>query len=222
MRRFEFPIDRAHAKAVNETVADLRRLRASALITTFVLGAGTAWLISLDHPWAYILAAVLAIGTATAMWVALWSPHRFGSIEKLYTEGSLIPAVVSETGKRGVTIMALIDVAKPETPGAHYALVTRKVRSLPGHSMHPGERVPSVSVLSDRSARTTAGTWQVASPMPIAWATTDATVIEAAVAAIADAEWNLLVAKVALSERVRRAADQRLLLDPQDLPQELR
>lgn len=221
MRRFEFPIDRAHANAVNETVADVRRLRASAIITTFVLGAGTAWLISLDHPWAYILAAVLAIGTATASWVALWSPRRIGSIEKLYADGSLVPAVVAEAGKRGVTIMALMDIAKPETPGVRYALVTRKVRSLPGHSVRPGERVPSISVLSDRSGRTTAGTWQVASPMPIAWATTDATVIEAAGAAIAEAEWNLLVAKVALSERVRRATDQRLLLDPHELPEEL-
>ncbi|WP_342217085.1 hypothetical protein [Nocardia cyriacigeorgica] len=46
MRRFEFVVDRSHAHAVNEVVADLRRLRISAVVAAAVAGAGTA-----DNVW---------------------------------------------------------------------------------------------------------------------------------------------------------------------------
>ena len=33
MRSFEFPVDRSHAHSVNETFADVRRLRAASIVT---------------------------------------------------------------------------------------------------------------------------------------------------------------------------------------------
>ncbi len=56
MRRFEFPVDKLHAKAVNETLGDLRRLQWSAALMAVLLGAGAAWMFVLAHPWSYILA----------------------------------------------------------------------------------------------------------------------------------------------------------------------
>ena len=221
MRRFEFPVDRAHAKAVNETIADLRRVAVTSIVLALVLGGGAVWLISVMHPWAYILAVVLALGAATALWVAIWAPRRLGGIEQLYTDGALVPAVVSGTRKRGLILLALIDVGRPGA-APQYALVARKVKSLPGHRTEPGERVPSVSIRADRSPRPSTDSPQQFIPMPIAWATTDADIIARAVAAIAESEWKLLSDNIALADRVRQATNKRVILDPKTLPRNLR
>lgn len=96
MRRFEFAVDRGHAHAVNEVFADLRRLRIMAIGAALIAATGTAYLIWLDHPWAYLLAVAFALGAVTALWVALWTP-RHSSIDKLYADGELVPAVISES-----------------------------------------------------------------------------------------------------------------------------
>ncbi|WP_454194967.1 DUF3239 domain-containing protein [Nocardia sp. Marseille-Q1738] len=220
MRRFEFAVDRRHAHAVNEVFADLRRLRLMAIAAAVVAATGTAFLIWLDHTWAYLLAVAFALGAVTALWVALWTP-RHSSIDKLYADGELVPAVVSETYPSGVVLLALVDVSTPETGDPRYALVTRKVRSLPGHQAKAGERVPSVAVRTDRAPRQVGERWQSVSAMPIAWGTTDGSVIARARAAISEVEWRLLTDNLALADKVRRTATKRLLLDPHQLPGEL-
>ncbi|WP_067472202.1 DUF3239 domain-containing protein [Nocardia amamiensis] len=220
MRRFEFAVDRRHAHAVNEVVADLRRLRLMAIAAAVVAATGTTFLIWLNHTWAYLLAVAFALGAVTALWVALWTP-RHSSIDKLYADGELVPAVVSETYPSCVVLLALVDVSTPETRDPRYALVTRKVRKLPGHKAEAGERVPSVAVRTDRAPRQVGERWQSVSAMPIAWGTTDGSVIERARAAISEVEWRLLTDNLALADKVRRTATKRLLLDPHQLPGEL-
>lgn len=220
MRHFEFAVDRKHAHAVNEVFADLRRLRLLAIAATVIAAAGTALLIWLDHPWAYLLAVAFALGTVTALWVALWTPWH-SSIDKLYADGELVPAVVSEARPSGVVLLALVDVSAPDTRDPRYALVTRKVRDLPGHQARAGERVPSVAVRTDRAPRQVGQRWQSVSAMPIAWGTTDDAVIARARAAISETEWRLLTDNLALAEKVRRTTTKRLLLDPHQLPGEL-
>ncbi|MFX0573902.1 DUF3239 domain-containing protein [Nocardia nepalensis] len=220
MRRFEFAVDRNHAHAVNEVFADLRRLRVMAIAAAVIAATGTAYLIWLNHPWAYLLAIAFALGAVVALWVAFWTPH-LSSIDKLYADGELVPAVVSETHPSGVVLLALVDVSKPETPDPRYALVIRKVRDLPGHEKRAGERVPSVAVRTDRAPRQVGERWQSVSAMPIAWGTRDGTVIERARAAISEAEWRLLTDNLALADKVRRTSAKRLLLDPDQLPGEL-
>ncbi|MFI9410455.1 DUF3239 domain-containing protein [Nocardia gamkensis] len=220
MRRFEFAVDRSHAHAVNEVFADFRRLRTLAIAAAVVAAAGTAFLIWLNHPWAYLLAIAFALGAVTALWVALWTPWH-SSIDKLYAEGELIPAVVSEAHPTGLVLLALVDVSTPGSEAPRYALVTRRVRTLPGHEAKAGERVPSVAVRTDRAPRQVGERWQSVSAMPIAWGTTDDAVIARARAAISEAEWRLLADNLGLAEKVRRAAAKRLLLDPDQLPGEL-
>lgn len=221
MRRFEFPVDRPHAKSVNETLGDVRRLQLSSVVFAIVLGAGAAWLFVLQHPWSYILGAVLAVAAVISLWVSVWAPRKVGSIDELYANSALVPAMVSETRPRGATILALIDVAKPDTAVPHYALVVRNVRALPGHTLTEGERVPSVAVLTDRSTKSISETWQMVSPMPIAWGTRDRTVLRTAIEAIDSVEWKLLRKNLSLSEKVRTAENNQILIDPHDLPEEL-
>ncbi|WP_067703696.1 DUF3239 domain-containing protein [Nocardia jejuensis] len=223
MRRFEFAVDREHARAVNEVVADLRRLRVAAIAAAIVLGLGSGFLIWLNHPWSYLLAVAFVLGAATSLFIGLWTPHR-GRVDKLYAAGELVPAVISETDDGGATLLALVTVGKPNADGPRYALVTRTVGSLPGHHLRTGERVPAVTVRIDR-APTSVGVgdlWQSVSAMPIAWGTRDPNVVERARGAIREAEWQLLADNLDLAAKVRRVDAKRLLLDPQQLPEELR
>ncbi|WP_206510941.1 DUF3239 domain-containing protein [Rhodococcus sp. BGS-1C] len=222
MRRFQFPVDVAHAKSVNETIAEVRRLRVSAIVTAVILAAAGVWLLWLAHTWSLVLGALLLVAAAASLWVTVWAPRKVGTVEQLYADGPLVPAIIAETKARGVTLLALVDIAKPDAGSRHYALVTRSVRALPGHELVEGELVPSVSVLADRTRNHAGETWQMVSPMPIAWGTADTTVIERATEAITEAEWALLVANIGMSEKVRGTENQQLLVDPQDIPEDLR
>ncbi|WP_280306807.1 DUF3239 domain-containing protein [Nocardia neocaledoniensis] len=221
MRRFEFVVDREHAHAVNETFTGLRRLRVVALLAAGLAIAATAALLWSGQAWGYLLAVVCVLAAAIALWVALWTPHR-SSIEKLYQDGALVPAVVTEAEPGGIVLLALVDIAEPTAPTRGWALVTRKVRALPGHAPEPGERVPAVAVRTDRAPRQVGERWQLVTAMPIAWATRDSAVIERARGAITELEWRLLAENLELADRVRRTATKRMMLDPERLPGELR
>ncbi|RJO78786.1 DUF3239 domain-containing protein [Nocardia panacis] len=220
MRRFDFPVDRAHAHAVNEVSAAVCRMRIAAGAAASVGAAGTAALIWVDHPWTYLLSVAFALATVIALWAVWWIPHRSG-IDRLYRDGELVPAVVSQTYPSGVVLLALVDLARPDSPGPRrYALITKKVRELPGHIAKTGERVPAVAVRADR-APGIGERWQTVSAMPIAWGTRDQRVIERARAAIGETEWRLLTDNLELTDKVRHSSARRLLLDPQGLPGDL-
>jgi hypothetical protein len=223
VRRFEFPVDLAHAKSVNETLGDVRRLRWSSVVTGLLFAALAVWLFVLAHPWSYVVGVVVAVIALTSLWMAFWAPRKVGSIEDLYANGELVPAVVAVTRPRGATLLALVNTAKPSADRPHYALVTRTIRTLPGHSLtHVGERVPSISVLSDRSTKSTSDTWQMVSPMPIAWGTRDPKVMRRAAEQISGAEWKLLAKSIPLAEDVPRAQNQQIPIADADLPDNLR
>ncbi|MFC9968804.1 MULTISPECIES: DUF3239 domain-containing protein [Nocardia] len=220
MRRFEFEVDREHAHAVNETFTGLRRMRVLALLAAGLAVAATAAFLWSGQAWGYLLAFVCALAAVIALWVALWTPHR-SDIEKLYRDGVLVPAVVCAAEPNGIILLALVDTAEATASARGWALVTRKVRALPGHEPTLGERVPSVAVRTDGAPRQVGERWQLVTAMPIAWGTRDRTVIERARDTISDLEWRLLADNLALAARVRRTATKRLMLDPQHLPPEL-
>ncbi|MEU4316265.1 DUF3239 domain-containing protein [Nocardia sp. NPDC024068] len=211
MRRFEFAVDRRHAHAVNEVLAGRRRVRLAAVPAALLAAAATAYLIRLGHPWSYPLALACALGAATALWVALWAPRRAG-IARLYAEGELVPAVVTDTNARGTILLALVNVASRDTGESRHALVTKKVRVLPGHRLAKGEQVPAIAVRGDLTTRSIGQRWLPVDTMPIAWGTADTAVIDRARAAIDEAEWCLLADNLALAEQVHRSATKRLLL----------
>ncbi|WP_430331092.1 DUF3239 domain-containing protein [Rhodococcus sp. ACT016] len=221
MRPFEFPVDKPHAKAVNETLSDIRRLQWSAVLMAVLLGAGAAGLFYLAQPWSYILGVVLALCALMSLFMVVWTPRKVGSIEDLYAKGNLVPAVVAEVHPRGYTLLALLDIAKPHASKPHYALATRTVRALPGKEYAVGAKIPSVSVLGDRTSRDDGETWQMVSVMPIAWGTRDSKVLTQATAKIGDVEWGLLRKNLSMAEKVRTSDKQYVLLDPAELPDEL-
>lgn len=222
MRHFEFTVDRAYAKSVNQTYTDLRRMQISAVILAVLLAVGAVFLILLSHAWSVVLGVVLIAGAVTSLWLAVWMPRKMGNIEDLYRKNPLVPAIVSELHPRAMTLLSLVDIAKPDAEGTAYALVTRNIPVLPGQKQSIGDKVPSVALLGDRGKRSTAKTWQMVSPMPIAWGTRDKSVRARAVDAIDQAEWKFLASKIDESETVRNSADQRIVMEPGELPEQLR
>ncbi|NHU45064.1 MULTISPECIES: DUF3239 domain-containing protein [Rhodococcus] len=222
MRHFEFTVDRPYAKSVNQTFADMRRLQVSAIVVALLFAAAAAGLILLAHPWSIILGVVVAIAALTSVWVAFWVPKKVGSIEELYAKSPLVPAVVSEVHPRAVTLLSLIDVAKPSAGRVSYALVTRNVPIRTGQKQRVGDRVPSVALLNDRSTRNDADTWEMVSPMPIAWGTRDAAVRSRAEDAIDQVEWDFLQSRIPESEQIRTSPEQRVAVSEHDLPEGLR
>jgi hypothetical protein len=219
--RFEFAVDRAHAKAVDETAARARRRWRVSAIAAAAAAAAAVVLFRLDHPWSYILFAVLALATIVALWVAVAAALRSRTVGDLYQHGVLVPAVVAGTWRHGVVLLSLIDVSKPDVEIAHMALVTRAVRRLPGHRDTVGENVPSIAVLRDRSNRADPNTWSGVVLLPLAWATTDRSVIAEADRSIEQLEWDLLHENLSLVDTIHAAENHRLLIDPHDLPAEL-
>ncbi|MFZ2177240.1 MAG: DUF3239 domain-containing protein, partial [Rhodococcus sp. (in: high G+C Gram-positive bacteria)] len=91
-----------------------------------------------------------------------------------------------------------------------------------GQKQNLGDKVPSVALLSDRGTHGTAGTWEMVSPMPIAWGTRDAAVRARAEEAIDRAEWDFLQSRIGLSSQIRESADQRVAVPAAELPESLR
>ncbi|MGC0362531.1 hypothetical protein ABH922_000515 [Rhodococcus sp. 27YEA15] len=220
MADFQFTVDKAHARSVNDTIADVRRLQISAVVFALVLAALGAWLLTKDAAWSIILGAVLLVGAVSSLWVAVWAPRKVGSVESLYEKSPLVPAIVTELHPRAATLSALIDIGKSTTGTPNYALVSRNVRLNP--KWRVGDRIPSVALRSDRSTRSKADTWQMVSPMPIEWGTRDSAVLARATAAISVSEWNFLQSKMADCEKARTHPDRRIPVDPADLPDSLR
>ena len=71
-------------------------------------------------------------------------------------------------------------------------LVARSCEKIPGHETRVGERVPCVAVVGNRSARGRDNLYQFISPMPVAWATPDTTVLRRLVKEIPAGEWETL------------------------------
>lgn len=222
MRHFEFTVDRAYAKSVNQTFADMRRLQVSAVIVALLFAAAAVGLILLGHPWSIILGVVVALVALTSVWVAFWVPKKVGSIEDLYAKSPLVPAVISEVHPRALTLLSLIDAAKPAAGRPSYVLVTRNVPIRAHQKQNVGDRVPSVALLSDRNTHSAADTWEMVSPMPIAWGTRDSSVRARAAEAIDQAEWEFLESKIPESEHVRTSPDQRVAVSEHELPESLR
>ncbi|WP_066908739.1 DUF3239 domain-containing protein [Millisia brevis] len=220
MRTFEFDVDQRHASKSNETLADVRRLRLSALILGLVFAAIALWVSRDGQTWELVIAAALGVAALGCVFISFWAPRRVGSMADLYAKGPLVPAVIAEVGPRGATLLGLIDVAKPGNE-SRPALVARQVRTLPGHKMAVGERVPSIGILSDRT-RHSSDTWQLASVMPIAWGTADMAVVRKAESQIDDAEWQVLTANINRAELARRTTEGRIELNDSELPDDLR
>lgn len=193
-RLTDIPVDPAWVRKHNENLSEVRRLQWSAgILGAIVLAAGiVALVLSGFASWAWILAAMAGLFAIGCVAMIAYIPRKMGSMEHTYATSELVPAIVAEVRPRGLTLLALVDRAVDRSAGKLPALVTRSCEKLPGHDVRVGERVPSVAVVGNRSARGGDNTYQFVSPMPIAWATGDVAALRRCEKEIPAAEWERL------------------------------
>lgn len=193
-RLVQIPVDDAWARKHNQNLGEVRRLQVSAgILGVIVLAAGIAVLLfSGMEAWAWIVAVLAIVFALGCLAMIFYIPRRMGSMQATYDISELIPGMIAEIRPRGVTILALADQAVDRSAGKVPVLVARPCAPIAGHQNKVGERVPCVSVVANRSARGSDNLYQFVSPMPIAWATKDKTVIRDAAKQIPEGEWEKL------------------------------
>lgn len=201
---FHFPIDAQHTKANNEYYRDTRRLLvSSAVFSALLLVGAVVVFIAFDHT-ALVIAAGLILLALSALYVAVTFQVKraIKDPQTLYDESPLAPAMIAEVDERTMVLMTLVDTRKDTTVGDPVrALAIRTVTAISGVPRSVGARVPVVAVAGSHKDRTQF--YDEITPVPIAWATTDKTVIAQATRAIADADWELLRGNLSRVDDIR-------------------
>ncbi|MGL4306499.1 MAG: DUF3239 domain-containing protein [Mycobacteriaceae bacterium] len=224
MRTFIFDIDQPHLRAVNETRAQIRGLQISAIIFGCLVATGFVALALWGKTWSIILSGLLTVISIGVVYVIVWAHKKIGSLDQLYQQSPLVPAIVAEVRPRGVTLLALVDLknsAASLTSSSRFALVTRSVRDIPGHQKIIGEKVPSVSIFGATTAKEDSNHWGSASPIPLCWGTQSTRTLLDAQLQISAAEWDLLRDNIALVSSVAREKHQTITLQDLKIPSDL-
>ncbi|MCK7638193.1 DUF3239 domain-containing protein [Corynebacterium pygosceleis] len=211
---FPFTVDETHNKANNELIRDSRRLVLSAGVFGLIqlaVAAGVLWYFG-GQPWVWMMAIALTVMALVSFGMMFVLPRKVGTAQELYDRYPLVPAVVAAVNERDLVLLALVDTTVDGNEESRWALAARTVTRLAGHPRKVGERVPSVAVagqrnLSDREH------WSEVTPMPIAWATPDRSVIDRASDTIPAAQWKRLEKSVSRLAEVRETPEDLLVLD---------
>lgn len=195
MKVFRFEVDEPFARQNNEMLKDTRRLQWSAFLfalVLFVAAAAVYFWFGAGQVWGLIVGIILLTFALVSVILGMVIPKKVGTAQQLYDTYPLAPAMIVETNPRDFVIMALVntnvDATLPPRWGAALRTVTR-VNGIKEPKL--GTRIPVAAVQGRRSIGDQEH-WDEISPMPIAWATPDTSVVEVARKAIPDDQWNRL------------------------------
>ncbi|RNE48652.1 DUF3239 domain-containing protein [Corynebacterium alimapuense] len=195
MKAFTFKVDEEFAKQNNEMIKDTRRLQWSAITLGLILLALSAavflwW--GADQAWGLIGGIILLTFAVVSVIIAAVVPSKVGTAQDLYDTYPLAPAMIVEVNPRDFVIMALVNTnVDPQLPPG-WGLALRTVTRVNGIDKPTrGTKIPAVAVQGRRSLSNQTQ-WDEISPMPIAWATPDASVVADARRAIPEDQWTRL------------------------------
>lgn len=172
MKVFKFDVGEDFAKQHNEMVRDTKNMVLSgiALFILSIAGGIAAWIfIDPTSPWRLLASVGLILFGLMMLIVALMLPKSVGKTQALYDAHPLAPAVITENVGTTLTLTTLVNMNASDCGPAHWALTSRVVKRIPNTHDTVGTKVPVVAVGGQRSTRDK-NTWQVITPMPIAWA----------------------------------------------------
>jgi hypothetical protein len=214
-RFFEAPIDPAHLRASSPTVLSRALAAAGGLLAGGALVALGWWAIA-DGRWWPILLGILAVllGLAVAVTGLVRPGYR-----KPYRGGQLIPGLVVQQADAAVQLLVLGDVSRDPVaaPQFAYRLVTFRARK--GTRFVAGEWMPCVmhGFVGPFRGRS----WWSFQAAPVAWASTDPKLIEAASRLVPQPEWDQLLLGAARVTELRRRPGRMLLVPAQETPESL-
>ncbi|WP_408910885.1 DUF3239 domain-containing protein [Corynebacterium gottingense] len=194
MSTFHFDVDEEYAKQHNELLRDTKSMVLSG-IALFVLSIASgiaAWIfIDPTSPWRLLASVGLILFGVMMLIVALMLPKSVGKTQTLYDAHPLAPAIITENVGTTLTLTALVNMNASDRGPARWALTSRVVKRIPNTHDTVGTKVPVIAVGGQRSTRDK-NTWQVITPMPIAWATPDTKEVSRARATIPQDQWQRL------------------------------
>ena len=211
MTIFSFDVDADHARQNNELLKDARRLQISAVLFAAILVGVGVWLHRLlgGVPGIVILGVLAVLALSSLALIIIIIPRYVGDAESLYTRYPLCPAMIAKINSRDMVLLSLVNVNSDPDSTPQWALAARTVSRIEGHQRRPGERVPSVAVSSmEQQAQ-----FREVTPLPIAWGTTDPTVIRTAMRTIPEASWDLLRTNMSRLDEVLATPHNLLALD---------
>ena len=210
MTIFSFDVDADHARQNNELLKDTRRLQISAVLFAAILVGVGVWLYRLlDGVLGIVTLGVLAVLALGSLALIVIIPRYVGDAKSLYARYPLCPAMIAKINSRDMVLLSLVNVNNDPNGAPRWALAARTVSRIEGHQRRTGERVPSVAVSSmERQAQ-----FREVTPLPIAWGTTDPTVIRTAMRTIPEASWDLLRTNMSRLDEVLATPRNLLTLD---------
>ncbi len=221
-RFFDAPIDREHLRASSPNV--YRRvlwLSIGVCVGGLLIGLGV-WSIAegMDSAapswWAMVLGVVAVLVGVGVFLRGLLA----GNATKPFRGGQLVPGMVVEQADSTVQLLVLADISRDPAapPEFAYRLVTFEARE--GTRFVPGRPVPCVThgfIAPPWSRR-----WWSLEASPVAWATADEHVLDAAGKAIPPAEWDQLLAGAERVAEIRRRPSRLGRISYEDLHESLR
>lgn len=211
MTIFSFDVDAHHARQNNELLKDARRLQISAVLFAAILVGVGVWLHRLlgGVPGIVILGVLAVLALSSLALIIIIIPRYVGDAESLYTRYPLCPAMIAKINSRDMVLLSLVNINSDPDSTPRWALAARTVSRIEGHQRRPGERVPSVAVSSMEQQ----SQFREVTPLPIAWGTTDPTVIRTAMRTIPEASWDLLRTNMSRLDEVLATPHNLLALD---------
>ena len=211
MTIFSFDVDAHHARQNNELLKDARRLQISAVLFAAILVGVGVWLHRLlgGVPGIVILGVLAVLALSSLALIIIIIPRYVGDAESLYTRYPLCPAMIAKINSRDMVLLSLVNINSDPDSTPRWALAARTVSRIEGHQRRPGERVPSVAV----SSMGQQSQFREVTPLPIAWGTTDPTVIRTAMRTIPEASWDLLRTNMSRLDEVLATPHNLLALD---------
>lgn len=201
---FHFPVDIAHTKANNEYYRDARRLIVSSGIFSALLIIGAALMILFLDRTPLILGGAMVVLAIAILYIGVTFQVRrsIKPPQELYDSSPLVPAVVAEVNERTMVLMTLVDIRRDFTVGKpKRALALRTVTTVSGVPRRVGARIPAIAVAGAHKSGTEF--YDEVTPVPIAWATRDKSVIAKASRQIAHDDWTLLESNIKRVDDVR-------------------
>ena len=204
---FHFTVDEVYAKAHNEYLGSTKRMQISAFslaVIMFVIGA-TALYSAHGMPWGWMAMIAFATVGLSFVAVALIIPKKVGTAQQLYDKWDLAPALVAEVNEHSMVILALVNRCVNREADPSWALTAQIVNNLEGHRRTVGEKVPCVAIPGRGNAVKDKHFYQQVTPMPIAWGTRDAKIVDQARQQISSAQWKKLRKNMDLLPQAKQA-----------------
>lgn len=204
MKVFKFDVDEDYAKQHNEMLRNTKYLVISgvALFVISLAAAVAIWLlVSPSSPWRLLGSIGLGLFGVMMLIIAFVIPRSVGKVQALYDAHPLAPAIITENHGTTVTITALVNSnVDPDLP-PRWSVTSLVTKPVPNTHDTTGTKIPVTAVGAQQSVHDK-GHWQVITPMPIAWATPDSSVITKARTSIPQRQWQTLERAVRDSELI--------------------